>query len=1141
MTPTSTGGKAAGATRNDAAARERIRHSLEESLIVEASAGTGKTTELVNRIVQVLGRGFTTIEKVVAVTFTHKAAGELKIRLRQKLDEERARSKDAEVAARLETALEELEEASIGTIHGFCAQILRSRPVEARIDPAFEELTEPEAARIYARAFHSWFQRQLDEDSPGLRRALARLAWREDWESGPALDQLKKAGRNLVEWRDFTALWQPEPFDRDAAVKHLLEQARALWRMAAACTRSTDTLLGSLRPLRDVLAWMDRGRVTDPDTLEAVLLKLGRDLKRGGFRKGSGFFAREYPRETVVAEYEALQNALEQFRRESGVLLACQLQHEMRSLVETYTDLKTRTGKLDFVDLLLLARNLVRDNETVRRYLQERFTHVFVDEFQDTDPLQAEILLLLSADSPGENDWRSVAPSAGKLFLVGDPKQSIYKFRRADVSLYLRVADQLENRGVGRVYLTQSYRSVRAVKQFVNAAFETEMTGDEAAAQAGYSPLEEDGGEIPGQPAIIALPAPKPYGSRDVAKYAIDACLPATVAAFVEWLVNKSGWQVRENGALTRVKARHVCILFRRFINFQMDLTREYVRALEARNVPHLLVGSKSFHDREEVETIRTALTAIEWPEDELSVYATLRGSLFAIADGVLFRFRQEHGKLHSFRKYPAELMNDFQPVTAALAVLAELHRARNRRPVSDTVRALLDKARAHAGFAMRPGGQQVLANVYRICDLARQYELTGGFSFRGFVEELNAQAEKTEAPEAPVLEEAADGVRLMTVHNAKGLEFPVVILADMTANLCSKEPDRFIDAERRLCATRLLRCAPKELLDNEPQELLRERAEGVRVCYVAATRARDLLVVSAVGDEARSGWLEPLNKALYPPKNRWRAAAGCEWFTGDCTVLDRPYPTQGETDPSIKPGVHSAETGKHQVVWWDPAMLDLNVAENFGLRQINVLKAEGASERSLKEYEEWRGRRTAVIANGAAASVSVVRVTELIEEPPLAPVALEEAIRGGGRSRGKRFGTLVHAILRDAAWDASTEDVERLAALHRVAGGASEEEQRDAATAAASVLAHPLLLRAARAARCHRELPITLPFSSGRVLEGVIDLAFVEDGQWQVVDFKTDGDVEANREEYERQLRWYLHALASVTGMRAVGTLLAV
>lgn len=1117
---------------SDDAARERIRHSLGESLMVEASAGTGKTTELVHRIVQVLASGRTTIEKIVAVTFTHKAAGELKIRLRQKLDEERARS--AETAGRLETALEQLEEASIGTIHGFCAQILRSRPVEARIDPAFEELTEPEADRIYHRAFHAWFQRQLERDSPGLRRALARLAWREEWESGPALDQLRFAGRSLVEWRDFTAPWTPEPFDRDAAVAGLLAEARGLWSMAAACQRSTDPLRTFFRPLRDTLAWIDRGRVSDPDTLEAVLLKLGRDLKPGSFRKGSGFFSDAVTRDSVVRAYEAFRISMDQFRRASGILLACELQREMSSLLEEYSSLKSSSGKLDFVDLLLLARDLVRRDESVRRDLQERFSHIFVDEFQDTDPLQAEILLLLSADDPKETEWLNATPVRGKLFLVGDPKQSIYKFRRADVELYGRICARLEERGVGRVFLTRSFRSLRAIKQLVNAAFEEEMKDDPDTAQAGYSPLEEEGGEIPDQPAIVALPAPRPYATR-IANKAIHMCLPATIAAYAAWLVNDSGWKVRENGQLTPLKARHICILFRRFIHFQADLTREYVRALEARGVPHLLVGSKSFHGREEVETLRTALSAIEWPEDELSVYATLRGSLFAISDSALLRFRHEYRKLHPFRPYPAEAAAE---ITEALGVLADLHRRRNRRPVSDTVRMLLDKARADAGFAMRPGGQQVLANVYRICDLARQYELTGGFSFRGFVEELSAQAEKTEAPEAPVLEEGADGIRLMTIHKAKGLEFPVVILADMTANLCARAPERHVDPGKNLCVTRLLRCAPKELLDNEPRELAREQAEGVRVCYVAATRARDLLVVPVVGDEPRNGWLEPLNKALYPPRTAYRDAEPCKWATGVRSVLERPFLVRESDEPSVKPGVHKPERGEHRVVWWDPARLDVAAPENLGLKHANILKAGGMSEQSLRSYGEWRESRSRTITAGCAPSVTIVRVTELSEEPPAAPVTVERAGAGGS---GPRFGILVHAMLRDAPWDAGESELERLAALHARAAGASSGQEREAIGAAARVLAHPLIRRAATASRCHRELPITFRLDEHRVLEGVIDLAWVEGECWQVADFKTDRDLDASRGAYERQLRWYVHALSTLSGMPAKGTLLQV
>ncbi len=161
---------------DDRAARERIRTSLGESLLVEASAGTGKTTELVARIVAVLASGVTTIDHIVAVTFTNKAAGELKLRLRQELDNARGTAASEVERANIENALEHLEEASIGTIHSFCAQILRERPVEAVVDPAFEELSEQQASRIFERAFRAWIQRKLAEGAPALRRALVRLA-----------------------------------------------------------------------------------------------------------------------------------------------------------------------------------------------------------------------------------------------------------------------------------------------------------------------------------------------------------------------------------------------------------------------------------------------------------------------------------------------------------------------------------------------------------------------------------------------------------------------------------------------------------------------------------------------------------------------------------------------------------------------------------------------------------------------------------------------------------------------------------------------------------------------------------------------------------------------------------------------------
>jgi ATP-dependent exoDNAse (exonuclease V) beta subunit len=1147
---------------HDEAARERIRNSLGESLIVEASAGTGKTSELIRRIVRVLATG-TPVHQIVAVTFTHKAAGELKIRLREELDKARAACADPQERDHLEDALERLEEAAIGTIHGFCAQILRERPVEARIDPDFEELTEPEADRLRGRAFDLWFQRKLDAGSEALRRALARLAWRETWrgaqsESSP-VESLKYTGKQLVDWRDHTAPWRREPFDRNARIDALLAETRALAAIVSQCPRSSDNLVRSMHPLMDLA-----GGPSDYDTMEARLLKLERDLRRD-FKKGSGNFAPGISRQQVLDARDALLRDLDAFRRDAGADFAAALRDEMQDFVLAYTERKQRAGKLDFLDLLLLVRNLVRDNAEVRHYLQDRFTRVFVDEFQDTDPLQAEILILLSAGDPAQNDWLKVTPVPGKLFVVGDPKQSIYKFRRADVVLYENVCAALASRGVARIHLTKSFRAVRPIQQLVNAAFAPEMTGDRAGGQARYAPLEEYTAAYDAQPAIVVLPAPAPYGMMRVSKEKINACLPDAIAAYIEWLRNESGWQVRDprDGARVPLQAKHICVLFRRMTNYGTDLSRDYTRALEARGIPHLLVGSKSFYHREEVETVRVALSAIEWPDDELSVFGTLRGSLFAIPDDLLLRFRFEVGRLHPFRQVgqgsglssasfaregpinnrPAGYQPaPQQPIVEALAILADLHRHRNARPVADTINALLEATRAHAGFMLRRAGSQALANVYRICDLARTFEMTGGLSFRGFVEELAAQAEKAESTEAPVLEEASDGVRLMTVHGAKGLEFPVVILADMTANLAAREAERSV--EGTLCATRLLGAAPWELLEHEEHERTRELAEGVRVAYVAATRARDLLVVPAVGDEEREGWLGPLNKAIYPARGQHRAkaaAAGCPEFAGDRTVLQRPTEHFGQPEDSVRPGLHTPQTGDHQVVWWDPIGLQLDVAPGFGLRQEDILAPEPAASAAegIARYRQWQEERQRTIESGQLPAFRIVSPTEGIEDPPeLRSIVIESVATVAERPGGRRFGTLLHAILRDLDLQGAPDRIAALARVHARLLDAPAEEADAAAAAVEAAWVHPMLARARAAQRCHRELPIHLRLEDGRLLEGVIDLAFIEQDRWIVVDFKSDSG-DATR--YQRQLQWYLYALSKLTGREAAGHLLRI
>jgi len=373
-----------------------------------------------------------------------------------------------------------------------------------------------------------------------------------------------------------------------------------------------------------------------------------------------------------------------------------------------------------------------------------------------------------------------------------------------------------------------------------------------------------------------------------------------------------------------------------------------------------------------------------------------------------------------------------------------------------------------------------------------------------------------------------------MTVHAAKGLEFPIVILADMTAHIAAGDPDRYVDARQRLCATRLLRCAPWELRDHEAEERLRERAEGVRVAYVAATRARDLLVIPSVGDEELDGWLGPLNKAIYPANDRYRNAThaeGCPKF-GDASVVDRPFFAHDE--PSVQPGLHTPQLGNHGVVWWDPRTLKLAPPANLGLRQEEILRGDSDEEESasLVAYREWKSQREKVNASGQEKEFEVFTATEAAEAPKdfSVEVKFEAVEKRSARPIGPRFGTLVHAILRDVALDGKGTD--ELAKVQGRVLGATDQEIEHASEAAAAALKHPLLERARRSKLCRRELPILLKLEGNRILEGVIDLAFEENGIWHVVDFKTDAEIGYSRKGYENQLRWYCFALARLNKM---------
>ena len=1136
-------------TPADQAARQRIAAELDTTLVVEAAAGTGKTTALVGRIVSILRAGRTTLDKIVAVTFTEKAAGEMKLRLRAELDKARHESADGAERHNLSLALQALEIAHINTIHGFCADLLRERPVSAGLDPAFEVLDEAGADALLRDAFRSWFEQALSTPGPALRRVLRRRNWRKE-QTTPREDLLR-ACRSLTENRDFAAPWTRPDFDRDRELDRMVDQLQALGGLHRLAHRQSDPLARALKAF-DVwgakLAAREQLAPRDYDGLESELTSFERDHERDFKQTGSGtVYGPSLDRAAVVAARDAARTALAQLVALTEADLAARLREELSPVVDAYEQLKHKAGVLDFVDLLSLTRDMLVHGRSVREQLQQRFSHLFVDEFQDTDPLQAEILLLLASGDAAVDDFKAVRVVPGKLFVVGDPKQSIYRFRRADVVLYQQIKQLLLEQGAALLNLTTNFRSVPSIQACVNVAFSKAMTGSADGSQADYVSLTQWTPEIEGQPGVIALPVPEPYGAMGgMTKKAVTASCPDAVAAFIDWLIRESGWSVHEGGALVPVRSRHVCLLFKRFQDFDGDTTKPYVRALEARAVPHMLVGGRSFHDREEVVAIRTALDAIEWPTDELAVYATLRGPLLAINDEDLLRFRSEVFHLNPLRKLDTSHSERYPDVADALSLLRSLHVTRNRRPIADTIEQLLAGTRAHASLAMWPSGEQALANAIAVLDLARNADLRGVSSFRAFLEALSEQASRREGGEAPIVEEGTEGVRLMTVHKAKGLEFPVVVLCDPTAPRAVKKATRFVDSTRRLWAQKLCGCSPHELVQNEARAIAHDNAEVVRQVYVAATRAQDLLVVPTFGDgNERSvaiGWTDILAPGLYPPEQTRRApgsAPGCPVF-GDDSVARRTASAQTLPSDSVGPGLHTTEGG-NPVVWWDPSRLVLRVLAKEGVRQQKLLAHSAEANQSIEAHARWKARRAQQVEQGSRPTVLAAPITDLAQGPCAEPALVEATdVARLGRPRGPRFGTLVHAVLAQVPLDAERPRVAALCeALARLTG-APQDETVAALDAVLAALAHPRIRAARGATEARREVAVAQVLDDGTLAEGIIDLAYLSDTGWVIVDFKTDQTVDA-RGSYAAQLRRYVEAVKQATGREACGVLLQV
>ncbi len=873
-------GAKSGAALSDAAARQKIVEDLDKTLFVEAGAGSGKTKSLVDRMIALLCAGRCGIGKLAAVTFTRKAAAELRGRFQIELERRVGRETNAQIKSRLEEALQNLEQCYIGTIHSFCAKLLRERPIEIGLDPDFVEMEEIEDQVFQEKGWNDYMVKvRLEEE-----KIVAGLE-----ELGLAPEDLKGAFEAVALYPEVEIIGGSASIPDFAKLKNkleeFLERARKLMpkqkpekgydglqKLVARCFGRQDKLgFDDHRLLMETFEFLDK----DP----------GVTLNRWRDRECAETAKREFDtfRESVISQ--ALR-AWREYRHDRIVRF-------LGPAIQYYEDRRREENKLNFEDLLMHARKLLRDNPEVRRYFSRKFTHILVDELQDTDPIQAEMLLYLKGVDFEERDWQKARLAPGSLFLVGDPKQSIYRFRRADIDTYNLLKKIAVESGGEVLSLTSNFRSLKALAQWNNPIFKIAFPAEATRYQAAFAPLdtvrEEEAGTKCGVYKIIM---PK------VARNKGEEIAEADAAAIAEWIGKACGEgklrlsrskEEREKGLGAEAQPRDFMILYR-----YKKFMSVYARALEERGIPFEITGSDAFAESEEIGEITNLAKALNDPDNPIFTVAVLRGIFFGVSDNDLMAFRREGGRFN-FMAAGRDMVESKSMgavnVGLAMAKMREWRGWTLKMPPSAALEKIFEETGILNYLASREVGSSRVGNMLKLLELLRNEERKGATSFAGAVELLEELAEVGDIEEISLTPGRENAVRLMNLHKAKGLEAPVVFLANpagMKDHPIEKHVVRVVRLEEGKESGKAgmgprggrpkgwfafskpsgpyhktiisQPCGWKEKAEEEKRY---EEAEEQRLMYVASTRARNILVISTYAGEMKNKAWATLDEAL--------------------------------------------------------------------------------------------------------------------------------------------------------------------------------------------------------------------------------------------------------------------------------------
>ncbi len=1098
----------------DAAHRNDAMHDLTRTYLLEAGAGTGKTKVLVGRYVSCVldpEHGAGDVRAVAAITYTEKAAGELRQRVREELEKLEDAAAGAPEAARIRAALDALDDAPIGTIHGFAGRLLREFPVEARVDPAFEQLDALGSDLERARLWQEWVtglasgEGDGDETVRGWVRRLLR--------AGVRLDDLRKLA--IGKGGLFAERYDVDPVATPPAEPDLTESMDALSHAVrdlggfcdVACSDPSDSALQGSIELCEACERVLTDAPADIDELMGLVYAISFKETQGGLRGRKDSWSDAHGGKDALWErYQAATRELGGLR-DGYATYAEGLALAVADRFTRWADQKqAELGLLDFSDLLGRLRDLLRNDREARRLLQRRFRYLLVDEFQDTDPLQAEIVFYLCELEPVADDWRKVVLSPGKLFVVGDPKQSIYRFRRADIAMYDEVKDlvRIQPAGAGRVIaIEQNFRTTPQVVSWVN-----DIVGgvfdEEKGRQPGYQRVTPYrlGGEGSRVTVLLGPPYAGPAGSTEAARR--DEAR-AVAALLVDMHGDDAaGWSVHEGerpGSPETPRPPRwsdVAILYRTTIGLE---TLE--EALRRAGVPYRVDGGMTYFERREVDDALLCLRAVDDPSDGPAVYGALHSTFFGFSDDDLFLHWAGGGR---FDIFAAGTCGDGDgDVAHALAVLRELHEARPLREPHEVLVELIRRTNAAQALAATGGGgAQAIANLEQLVERARAFAGAGGGGLAAFLG-WAAEAGDASGEQESQVDDEGDHVRLLTIHKAKGLEYPIVIVyGGSRAGRGGGNAEPIVHREARRmtarvkvalpgCPSRALE--PPDYLSLKEHEKKMADSELCRLLYVATTRARDHLVLSCFGnpltkknEPAKGALLGPIAKSLPAPELL------AEKYEADGLLVLPP----GEARPSAG-GERPAD-----------------------------------ADELVREREAWRARRRERLERaGAPARATSPSGLEHVDESVLA---------GGpgappGHARALALGSVLHRTMELC----DMTDASSIPATAKAAAAESDHpdlEEEAAALALACWHAEPIR-RAADASTqpdaVYRELAVG--FMSGDVVvSGAADLLFRDGAGWVVVDYKTDRiDADAVGEvllaRYRPQGAAYALAAESVLG----------